>query len=149
MSNVIAGIGRGQMTVLSERVAAHRSNFKRYKNYFDELNSCGYQVEVQREFPGSFSNRWLTCIVVDPSKNKGITRETIRLALQNENIESRPLWKPMHLQPVFLKAPYYGNDCSEKLFNNGLCLPSGSNMTNNDFERIVAALDKVFRQKFV
>ncbi len=144
MSNVIAGIGRGQMTVLNDRVAARRSNFERYRNYFDGIKSRGFQVEFQPEPAGFFSNRWLTCIVVDPSKNKGITRETIRLALQNENIESRPLWKPMHLQPVFARAPFYGNGYSEKLFNNGLCLPSGSNLTDKDFDRIFAALDKVF-----
>jgi dTDP-4-amino-4,6-dideoxygalactose transaminase len=145
MSNVIAGIGRGQMTVINERVAVRRSNFIRYKNYFDGLISRGYQVEFQRELPDSFSNRWLTCIVVDPSKNKGITRETIRLALQDENIESRPLWKPMHIQPVFASAPYYGNGCSENLFNKGLCLSSGSNLTDKDYIRIFATLDMVFK----
>ena len=144
MSNVVAAIGRGQMAVLNDRVAARRSNFKRYRNYFDSIISRGFQVEFQPEPTGFFSNRWLTCIVVDPSKNNGISRETIRLALEDENIESRPLWKPMHLQPVFTGAPYYGNGFSEKLFENGLCLPSGSNLTDEDFERIFAALDKVF-----
>ncbi len=145
MSNVVAAIGRGQMTVLNDRVAARRSNYERYRNYFDGIISRGFQVEFQPEPAGCFSNRWLTCIVVDPSKNNGISRETIRLALQDENIESRPLWKPMHLQPVFSGAPYYGNGFSEKLFDNGLCLPSGSNLTDEDFERIFAVLDKVFR----
>lgn len=145
MSNIVAGIGRGQMEVLNDRVAAHRSNYDRYKNYFDGLLSRGFHLEFQPEPAGCFSNRWLTCIVVDPLKNKGITRETIRLALQDENIESRPLWKPMHLQPVFKGAPYYGNGFSEKLFDNGLCLPSGSNLTDGDFDRIFAVLNKVFR----
>ena len=145
MSNVVAAIGRGQMTVLNDRVAARRSNYERYRNYFDGIISRGFQVEFQPEPAGCFSNRWLTCIVVDPSKNNGISRETIRLALQDENIESRPLWKPMHLQPVFSGAPYYGNGFSEKLFDDGLCLPSGSNLTDEDFERIFAVLDKVFR----
>ncbi len=142
MSNVIAGIGRGQMSVLEERIAARRANFECYRNYFNSF--IDFQIDFQPEPAEAFSNRWLTSIIVDPLKNKDITRETIRLALQDENIESRPLWKPMHLQPVYSKAPYYGNGCSEKIFNNGLCLPSGSNLTEKDFDRIFSALDKVF-----
>ena len=145
MSNVVAAIGRGQMTVLNDRVAARRANFQRYQSYFKRHNASGFQIEFQPEPAGYFSNRWLTCILVDPAKNNGITRESIRLALEEQNIESRPLWKPMHLQPVFAGAPFYGNGTSEKLFENGLCLPSGSNLTDDDFERIFKVLDEVFQ----
>ena len=91
-----------------------------------------------------FSNYWLSTIVIDPSKTKGITRETLRLAFEAANIESRPFWKPMHLQPVFEKYPYYGNKVAETLFENGLCLPSGSNLTDNDRERIASVITAVF-----
>jgi len=105
--------------------------------------------------PECFSNRWLTTILVNPEKNKGITREDIRLKLAEENIEARPLWKPMHLQPVFAEAPYYTkgglceasnseNSISGRLFEEGLCLPSGSNLTEEDWGRIEAVLKRVF-----
>ncbi len=90
-----------------------------------------------------FSNRWLTCILVDPATNGGLTRETIRLALEADNIEARPLWKPMHLQPVFSGAPFFGGLTAEHLFDTGLCLPSGSNLTEEDFQRIFAVLDRL------
>lgn len=144
LSNVLAGIGRGQMQVLDDRIAQRRSNFERYQNYFAEVNKRGFNIRFQNEPNGSFSNRWLSCILVDPSSNKGITREDIRLAMEEENIESRPLWKPMHLQPVFEKYPFVGSGVSERLFDIGLCLPSGSNLTDKDFERIFSCLDKVF-----
>jgi len=145
MSNVLAGIGRGQMLVLNERVAARRRNFERYLAYFTIKNQHGFKIEFQPEPESYFSNRWLTTILIDPSKNSGINRETIRLALEKDNIESRPLWKPMHLQPVFKDCPFYGDGVSSQLFDNGLCLPSGSNLTDADFERIFAVLDQVFR----
>ena len=94
---------------------------------------------------GYFSNRWLTTILVDPTKS-GITREDLRLALLEENIESRPLWKPMHLQPVFKDFPYYGGNISEKLFENGLCLPSGSNLEEKDLERVVDKMRQTIRK---
>jgi dTDP-4-amino-4,6-dideoxygalactose transaminase len=144
MSNVLAGIGRGQMEVLPERVAQRRANYERYRAYFATKNQQGYQVRFQEEAPGSFSNRWLTCILLDPAQNKGITREQVRLALEAENIESRPLWKPMHLQPVFASAPYFGGTVAETLFDQGLCLPSGSNLSSDDFERIWEVLNRVF-----
>jgi dTDP-4-amino-4,6-dideoxygalactose transaminase len=145
MSNIVAGIGRGQMQVLGKRIEARRANFEKYKNYFEQINLRGYKVYLLPEPEGCYSNRWLTTIIIDPSENGGTTREDIRLALQKENIESRPLWKPMHLQPVFSGAPYYGSDVSERLFEQGLCLPSGSNLSDEEWERIFSALQFVFR----
>jgi dTDP-4-amino-4,6-dideoxygalactose transaminase len=144
MSNVLAGIGRGQLEVLNNRVEARRSNFEKYKSYFNTLSNKGYIFQFQPETKGAKSNRWLTCIVIDPKFNKGITRENLRLALDSQNIESRPLWKPMHQQPVFEHCKFYGSGVSDYLFENGLCLPSGSNLTEEDFERIFACIDSVF-----
>jgi len=144
MSNVLAGIGRGQLEVLSDRVVARRNNFEKYKHYFSKLNNAGFQIQFQEEPNCYFSNRWLTCILVDPLFNKGLTRETIRLAMEDENIETRPLWKPMHQQPVFASTKNYINGVSDKLFENGLCLPSGSNLTEEEFERIFNCLDTIF-----
>lgn len=144
LSNVLAGIGRGQMQVLDDRIAQRRANFERYKEYFSKVNAKGYNIRFQEEPNGSFSNRWLSCILINPEENKGISREDVRLALEAQNIESRPLWKPMHLQPVFEKYPFEGIGVSEKLFEIGLCLPSGSNLVEEDFERIFACLDQVF-----
>ena len=144
MSNVLAGIGRGQMTVINDRITARRANFQRYKSYFESLENKGYNIQLLPEPENYFSNRWLTTIIIDPAHNKGITREIVRLALEANNIECRPLWKPMHLQPVFANAPFYGDGTSEKLFENGLCLPSGSNITEPEWERIFQALDQVF-----
>jgi dTDP-4-amino-4,6-dideoxygalactose transaminase len=144
MSNVVAAIGRGQMLVLNERVTARRANYERYRQYFEKVNNSGFQVGLLPEPEGFFANRWLTAITIDPSINKGIGREKVRLALEHDNIESRPLWKPMHLQPVFADAPYYGNGTSEMLFHHGLCMPSGSNLTEADFDRIFSVLDTIF-----
>ncbi len=146
LSNVLAGIGRGQVEVLADRVAQRRANFDRYRDYFASLEDSGYAIGFQPEAAGSFSNRWLTSILVDPAKNKGVTREAIRLALDAENIEARPLWKPMHMQPVFSAAPYFGGVVAERLFDQGLCLPSGSNLTDRDFDRIFTGLDRVFQK---
>jgi len=144
MSNVLAGIGRGQMEVLPDRILQRRANFMRYKTYFSAWNDKGLHIRFQEEFDGAYSNRWLTCIQIDPKQNHGLTREKMRLALESENIESRPLWKPMHMQPVFADAPYYGGHVAETLFDQGLCLPSGSNLTDADFDRIFACLDDIF-----
>ena len=144
MSNVLAGIGRGQLEVLDERVKARRSNFERYKQYFTKQNATGFNIQFQEEAKGFYSNRWLTCILVDPNTNKGLTREEIRLAMDAENIETRPLWKPMHHQPVFASSKKYVNGVSDLLFENGLCLPSGSNLTEEEFERIFNCLDTIF-----
>jgi dTDP-4-amino-4,6-dideoxygalactose transaminase len=141
MSNVLAGIGRGQLEVIEERVVKRRSNFD---FYFQELNNLpGVSFQIEKD--PSFSNRWLTTILVNPSISENISREHIRKELDNENIESRPLWKPMHLQPVFKDYPSYLNGVSEKLFNCGLCLPSGSNLSNSDLEMVVLHLKKVFK----
>jgi len=144
MSNVLAGIGRGQLEVLTDRVNARRNNYERYKQYFSKQNSVGFNIQFQVEPLGYYSNRWLTCILVDPSKNKGLSREEIRLAMEVENIETRPLWKPMHQQPIFSSSKNYLNGVSDNLFENGLCLPSGSNLTEEEFERIFECLDKIF-----
>jgi dTDP-4-amino-4,6-dideoxygalactose transaminase len=147
MSNVLAAIGRGQMQVLKDRIAARRANFERYRNWFGQLTENGFHFEFQCEPQGYFSNRWITCIIINPEKNKGITRETVRLALEAQNIESRPLWKPMHRQPVFAGSPFYGNGISGQLFENGLCLPSGSNLSDEEQGRIFSVLKKIFRKK--
>jgi dTDP-4-amino-4,6-dideoxygalactose transaminase len=128
MSNVLAGIGRGQMEVLKDRVEARRRNFQFYKERLSVLSGITFVNEPD----GSYSNRWLTCVLT-PSFD---VRERIRLALENANIESRPLWKPMHLQPVFENNNSFVNGVSEDLFNRGLCLPSGSSLELEDLERI-------------
>lgn len=139
MSNVLAAIGRGQLTVLEDRVKSRRANFSWYQEFFKNMDGVTLPIEPE----GCFSTRWLTTIQVEPDKTGGITREDIRLALDAENIEARPLWKPMHLQPVFARYPYYGSRLEERLFENGLCLPSGSNLVQKDFERIGAVLQKL------
>lgn len=144
MSNVLAGIGLGQLSVLNERVAARRDNYNRYLNYFSAWNQKGFNIEFQLEPAGYFSNRWLTCILIDPVKNKGITIESIRLLFEQYQIEVRSLWKPMHLQPVFVGTPHYLNGISDRLFDIGLCLPSGSSLTDDDFDRIFECFDMVF-----
>lgn len=144
MSNVLAGIGRGQLELLNDRVAARRNNFERYKQYFSKHNNAGFNIQFQEEPTGYYSNRWLTCILIDPTLNKGLTREVIRLAMEEENIETRPLWKPMHRQPIFTSSKNYLNGVSDTLFENGLCLPSGSNLTEGEFERIFNCFDSIF-----
>lgn len=140
MSNICAGIGRGQMEVLAKRIEQRRAVYQQYYNKLKATKG----ITLLDEPAGYFSNRWLSTILVDPAETGGITRETLRLALDGENIESRPLWKPMHLQPVFKDSPFYGDGTSEKLFENGLCLPSGSNLTADDIQRIFRVIDKVF-----
>lgn len=140
MSNICAGIGRGQMDVLPERIQQRRKNFNFYKERLSELPGVSFVKEPE----GFFSNRWLTTILIDPKESDSIRREDVRLALEKENIESRPLWKPMHLQPVFKGYPYYGGKVSEMLFENGLCLPSGSNLTVNELNRVIDCIHTVF-----
>ena len=133
MSNICAGIGRGQMFVLDEHVARRRAIHTLYTELLKDVPG----ITVLQNPDGRFdSNFWLTCILVDPSV-AGKTREDIRLKLDAENIETRPLWKPMHLQPVFVDAPFYGNGTSEHLFDIGLCLPSGPTLTDEDISRVV------------
>ena len=129
MSNIVAGIGRGQMEVLDDRVEARRKVFKFYKKELSTYKNMTFVEEPN----GFYANRWLTTILTDSFE----TREKIRLALDKENIESRPLWKPMHIQPVFQKFPAYVDGTSEELFERGLCLPSGSNLTLEDLERVI------------
>ena len=137
MSNVLAGIGRGQMEVLNKRVASRRNNY----NYYKESLSNISEIKFLDEPKGYFSNRWLTCILLDSFEN----REKIRLALSEENIESRPLWKPMHLQPIFIEEKNYVNGVSSDLFNKGLCLPSGSNLSKIDLRRIIEIIIKTLQ----
>ena len=133
LSNICAGIGRGQMEVLDAHIAFRREMHDFYVAYFKDIEGVSVFSEPNTDF---FSNHWLTAILIDPKKTNGKTREDLRLALELKNIESRPLWKPMHLQPIFEKCPYYGGKVSEELFNDGLCLPSGSNLNAADKERI-------------
>ncbi|GGG21912.1 DegT/DnrJ/EryC1/StrS family aminotransferase [Pontibacter amylolyticus] len=139
MSNVCAAIGRGQMDVLLERVQQRRANYSFYQETLAVIPAIQFSEEPNGDY---YSNRWLSTVLVDDSQ--GVSREDIRLALEQENIESRPLWKPMHLQPVFANAPYYGNGTSERLFDQGLCLPSGSNMTDEERERVVSCIKACF-----
>ena len=140
MSNVAAAIGVGQLTVLSERVAARRANHDFYQALLGEVKGVYFLLEPE----GYFSNRWLSCLLIDPQQTGGISREDVRLALEKENIECRPLWKPMHLQPLFAEARHYGSNYSEELFDLGLCLPSGSNLTDNQKQQIANQLKNVF-----
>ncbi|MCA6368027.1 MAG: aminotransferase class I/II-fold pyridoxal phosphate-dependent enzyme [Cytophagales bacterium] len=134
LSNISAGIGLGQLKVIDDRVRQRRANFEFYRGALGHLPGISFQPEMS----GSFSNRWLTTILIDPSKTGGITREDIRIALEKENIESRPLWKPMHLQPVFQQFPSYGGGVSERLFERGLCLPSGSALSQEELKRVIS-----------
>ena len=137
MSNICAGIGRGQMFVLDEHVARRREIHDLYVKLLNGVK--GVKVMCQPEGGDFNSNYWLTCITVEPEE-AGFTREDVRLALDADNIESRPLWKPMHLQPVFKNAPFYGNGTSERLFEIGLCLPSGPTLTDEDIERVAKVI---------
>lgn len=142
MSNIVAGIGRGQMEVLDQRVAQRRANNQRYRDFFSGIEGVTFQTEPDSDY---FSNYWLTAILIDPGLTGGISREVVRLALYAENIESRPLWKPMHMQPVYEGTKFFGSGVCEKLFEQGLCLPSGSNLTDDEFERIFSALARIFK----
>ena len=137
MSNICAGIGRGQMQVLDERISQRRSNFNFYKEALSKLEGFTFLKEPH----GYFSNRWLTTILIDSAK-AGVTREQIRLALEKKNIECRPLWKPMHLQPIFASSLYFGKSVAKNLFEMGLCLPSGSNLRPEDLDAIVSNINK-------
>jgi len=140
MSNVCAGIGRGQMKVLPERVKQRRFNFQYYKKAFSSLSQISFSEEPNEDF---YSNRWLSTFLFESG---GTSREKIRLALVADNIDCRPLWKPMHLQPVFAEAPFYGNGTSESIFEKGLCIPSGSNLTQLDLERVVDCINATMEQ---
>ncbi len=135
MSNLLAAVARGQLRVLEERVEQRRANFEYYRNALGDLAGIGFMPE----HPAGRSTRWLTCITVDPAEF-GASREEIRLALERENIESRPVWKPMHLQPVFSGCRVRGGAVSADLFERGLCLPSGSSLKECDRERVVGVV---------
>jgi dTDP-4-amino-4,6-dideoxygalactose transaminase len=137
LSNVLAGIGRGQLLVLKDRVEARRRIFEFYKNHLGDLPG----VEFMPEAPYGRSTRWLTCLTIDPEAF-GKNREQLRQALEAHNIEARPLWKPMHLQPVFRECEFVGKGVSKELFEKGLCLPSGSNMSQEDLNRVVDVFRK-------
>ncbi len=136
MSNILAGIGRGQMEVLDDRIRSRRAIFEFYRRELGSIKALSFVEEPK----GMFSNRWLTTILTDNLEE----RERLRLQLFNENIDSRPLWKPMHLQPIFQKYPQYIDGTSEELFNRGLCLPSGSNLTDEDKNRILTAITSLY-----
>ena len=141
LSNICAGIGRGQMTILTEHVERRRAINAWYRDALKDIPAISFQTEPSADY---YANYWLTAIVIDPALSKGITREDIRLALEAEQIESRPLWKPMHLQPIFADAPYYGASGCEQLFDHGLCLPSHPMLTEEDLSRIVRVIRSLF-----
>jgi dTDP-4-amino-4,6-dideoxygalactose transaminase len=141
MSNISAGIGRGQMEVLDRHVSLRRNM---HEFYYAKLSSVPGIHFLKEPNSNYFSNHWLTAITIDPLLTGGKTSEMLRLLLEKDNIESRPLWKPMHLQPVFAHHPYYGERVAETLFNQGLCLPSGSNLTDEDRQHIENVLVDFF-----
>jgi dTDP-4-amino-4,6-dideoxygalactose transaminase len=138
LSNILAAIGLAQLAVIEDRVISRRQNFEFYRNSL--MGSPG--ISFVPEPAHCISNRWLTAILVDPNASAGITREHIRLDLLTENIESRPVWKPLHLQPAFKTAKYFGGNVAANLFRDGLCLPSGSNLTDADRMRITLCIKK-------
>ncbi|MEM0541993.1 DegT/DnrJ/EryC1/StrS family aminotransferase [Flavobacterium sp. j3] len=141
LSNISAGIGRGQMQVLNDHILKRRAMHSFYTDYFQKMDGIAVFKEPNENY---YSNHWLSCIIFDVKKiNK--SPDELRLFLETKNIETRPLWKPMHLQPIFKKYPYYGGFVCENLFATGLCLPSGSNLTYFDKERIINAFDEFFK----
>jgi dTDP-4-amino-4,6-dideoxygalactose transaminase len=142
LSNISAGIGRGQMQILDKHVQLRRNMHQFYENVFSNCEEVAVFTPPNKNY---FSNCWLTTILIKPNLNKGISRELLQLAFNKANIESRPLWKPMHLQPIFSSYPYYGTSVSESLFKNGLCLPSGSNLNNDDRKRIKKVILTFFK----
>ena len=133
MSNICAGIGRGQMTVLDQYVARRKEINSIYTSELSDLSGISFLKNPNSDYN---SNHWLTCIQIDPKKT-GITREELRLSMDSANIETRPLWKPMHLQPVFTDCPFYGDGTSENLFENGLCIPSSPVLTREDLNIVI------------
>jgi dTDP-4-amino-4,6-dideoxygalactose transaminase len=137
MSNIVAGIGRGQMTVLDERVSQKKAIFDYYKEHLGDLPGIGFMPVHDWQQP----NYWLSCIVTNEATNY----LNIIQALEDVHIQSRPLWKPMHLQPVFADYPAYVNGVSEQLFNNGLCLPSDTKMTKEDLAEVCSIVRAVWK----
>lgn len=143
MSNILAGIGRGQMEVLPDRIKQRRAINEWYRSLLAGIGGISFQSEPDEDY---YSNFWLTAIIISPEIS-GISREEVRLKLLEDNIESRPLWKPMHLQPVFQGTPFFGDGISECLFDQGLCLPSGSNLTTEEKGRIQKSLNEAFLKR--
>lgn len=141
LSNICAGIGRGQMEVLEERVSQKRNNHLFYKEILNKFVGIYLFSEPNEDYKSNF---WLNTILVNSQETGGIDREKLRLLLHEVNIESRPIWKPMHLQPIYSNAKYFGSDIAENIFNMGLCLPSGSNLTDEQKSRIYIHLNKIF-----
>ncbi len=142
MSNICAGIGRGQMEVLNERVAKRRDNFKKYRESLSSIEGILFPAEPEN----TFCNRWLTTILFDEHSWPKGTNDMVREALNKVNIETRPLWKPLHQQPVFSESIMYSNGVSDKLFETGLCLPSGSNLTNESFDKVVTHIKNALNE---
>ncbi|MFB2977722.1 aminotransferase class I/II-fold pyridoxal phosphate-dependent enzyme [Microseira sp. BLCC-F43] len=142
LSNVLAGIGRGQLQVLEDRVQARRRNFEVYQQALGNLPG----IEFMPEANFGRATRWLTCLTIDPDAF-GADREQVRLALSQQQIEARPVWKPLHLQPVFAECECIGGAIAEDLFKHGICLPSGSNLTREDLERVIGAVTAIYRKK--
>jgi dTDP-4-amino-4,6-dideoxygalactose transaminase len=141
MSNICAGIGLGQFEILNKNVITRRENHSFYKKVFQEIEAVKLFEVINDDY---YSNYWLNTILIEPDKEKGINTESLRIAFENQNIETRPLWKPMHMQPIFEKYPYYGKKIAEDLFEKGLCLPSGSNLTIEDKNRIKEVIETFF-----
>lgn len=145
MSNICASIGRGQMEVLPLRVYQRRKNFSYYKRLLGHIPNIQFQNEPNDTF---FSNHWLSAITLD-GDNDRITSNSLRLILAEDNIEARPVWKPMHMQPIFHKYPFYGDGTSERLFKLGLCLPSGSNLTEYEIRLVISKIKNCFETSAV
>ena len=143
MSTICAGIGLGQMEVLDHHIGLKKTIHDFYVELFRDIKGVTVYEVPNTNYE---ANYWLNTILIDPIETNGITRETLRLALREENIESRPLWKPMHLQPIFCNYPYYGSSIASTLFDNGLCLPSGCNLTEADCDRIKFVVLELFRK---
>ena len=143
MSNICAGIGRGQMTKLKEFVERRKNINKLYRQLLKDIPGIEFQTNPTSDFD---SNYWLTCIIVDPDTT-GFTNEELRLKMLEENIETRHLWKPMHLQPVFREYPFYGDGVSASMFERGLCLPSSPAVNDDDIKRIVSIIDRLYQSK--
>ncbi|MBC7746053.1 MAG: aminotransferase class I/II-fold pyridoxal phosphate-dependent enzyme [Flavobacterium sp.] len=145
MSNICASIGRGQMEVLPLRIYQRRKNFTHYTRLLSNISNIQFQIEPDDTF---FSNHWLSAITLEDEEGK-ITNDMMRLALAEDNIEVRPVWKPMHMQPVFSEFPFYGDGTAEHLFKVGLCLPSGSNLTEYEIRMVISKIKNCFSTSIV
>lgn len=143
MSNICAGIGLGQIKMLGHNIIARRKMHSFYKEKFQNIKGATIFETLNEDY---FSNYWLTTVLIEPNPDKNISAENLRHAFEEANIECRPLWKPMHLQPIFMQYPYYGDKVSEELFEKGLCLPSGSNLTEEDKNRIEEVIQNFFNK---